>query len=444
MILFSQFITVLSFILRLVFSRIHSWIRWINGPRFLAATPAAKYCHGSVSLRLKAALIAVASDSDFLALLRAGSDLRALAATLSQPGWSLYSAGARVATFVQCDPALRLDVANPFYYIAQYTHARRVLHCRLADLPALVDLLGLPARLPRHVVLIPSTGRCGSTLLSAVFSAASPSFTSLSEPDVFTCLHELLRAHTDPRPPELEALVRAVVPLVCLPYLGSDAVFIKTRAPFGYCAQLAAAQPALRFLFMYRDCAPFATSWLTVFSTTAWFAAFMLESTLKPMRLAEGSGEEYTRNAHPEKRRRHAQLQGLLELVRQSNPREHPEQYAVLFWAGNVAKYIDDLQLGLPIAAIRHEALVAQPEASLQSIFAFLGITLSPAMVASALTAFQSDSQEGSSLAQNRHNEDRRVVAQKVRKAIDELTPFLSQNYPLIPSFDNCILPNVL
>jgi hypothetical protein len=84
------------------------------------------------------------------------------------PHFSLYAldlANGR-AVFVETPPAVDLCL-EPFYYLAQYDHALRVL-----TLP-LEEMVDLGRNLPlddEKLVFIQSTGRAGSTLASQVFA----------------------------------------------------------------------------------------------------------------------------------------------------------------------------------------------------------------------------------------------------------------------------------
>src|SRR3954464_5827490 len=89
---------------------------------------------------------------------------------LENPDVSLYCLDAdnRQALFVQTPPGVGL-LQQPFYYLAQYQHAQRVIAVPYDDLDRLAD--GLPPDDAGNLVLIYSVGRCGSTLISQSFNA---------------------------------------------------------------------------------------------------------------------------------------------------------------------------------------------------------------------------------------------------------------------------------
>ena len=85
--------------------------------------------------------------------------------------------------FVQTDPAVDLCV-EPFYYIAQYENATRVLSVPFTDMIALGRRLPLAEE---RLVFIHSTGRAGSTLASQIF-AQLDGVANISEPDALSDL----------------------------------------------------------------------------------------------------------------------------------------------------------------------------------------------------------------------------------------------------------------
>lgn len=120
-----------------------------------------------------------ASVDDFVCREVGKTDLSLL---VDDPTVSLYcfDDAARRALFVQVPENVDIT-AGPFLYMEQYDHAQRILM-----VPYSVFLhvaAGIKPRVP--LVLIHSTGRAGSTLISKAFGEME-SVTSLSEPDVYT------------------------------------------------------------------------------------------------------------------------------------------------------------------------------------------------------------------------------------------------------------------
>ena len=110
---------------------------------------------------------------------------------LDQPNLSLYCLdhANQSAWFVQTPPEVDLFAA-PFFFIAQYAAAERLVAVPYATLHALVRAVDLD---PQRILLVYSTGRCGSTLLSHVLNQI-PATASFAEPDVFTQLVSLRTA----------------------------------------------------------------------------------------------------------------------------------------------------------------------------------------------------------------------------------------------------------
>ncbi len=72
------------------------------------------------------------------------------------PNVYLYTVDAECATFVECDMDVDLTKAHAFYYVAQVTHARRVIQLNLEDFHQMAREIGDPAP---GLVLLYSTGR---------------------------------------------------------------------------------------------------------------------------------------------------------------------------------------------------------------------------------------------------------------------------------------------
>ena len=105
---------------------------------------------------------------------------------LDQPNVSLYcfDDDAQRAIFVETPPEADLDAA-PFYYVAQYEQAQRLIAVPIADFHRVAD--ALPSG---DVIFIHSTGRCGSTLISQALATVD-GVRSLSEPDIYTQIHAM-------------------------------------------------------------------------------------------------------------------------------------------------------------------------------------------------------------------------------------------------------------
>ena len=92
------------------------------------------------------------------------------------------------AIFVETLPEVDL-LSAPFYFIAQYEAAQRLIAVPYNTLHTLACEVVLDRQ---RVILLYSTGRCGSTLFSHVLNL-NPAVVSFSEPDVFS---QLVMLHT--------------------------------------------------------------------------------------------------------------------------------------------------------------------------------------------------------------------------------------------------------
>lgn len=104
---------------------------------------------------------------------------------IDQPNISLYCLDHENerAIFVETPPDVSLLQA-PFYFVTQYETAQRLIAVPYDALHQLASEYPVDHS---RIILVYSTGRCGSTLVSRVFDQI-PEVASFSEPDVFTQL----------------------------------------------------------------------------------------------------------------------------------------------------------------------------------------------------------------------------------------------------------------
>jgi hypothetical protein len=181
---------------------------------------------------------------------------------LSRPDLSHYCLNLerREAVFVSVPPGVELQQA-PFYYQAQFEHADKVFTVSFDT------FLDLSARIPppKTLVLIHNIGRCGSTLLSKLFSQLE-SCLSYSEPDCFTQIG-FWRVPNDPR----DELWRSLLP-ACMKFTFKNAgserpatAIVKFRSG---CLNLLdlflECFPNAKHLFLYRDCESWVASLISL------------------------------------------------------------------------------------------------------------------------------------------------------------------------------------
>ena len=313
---------------------------------------------------------------------------------LRHPNMSLFGLDDRNRRAIFVETPLDIDLTeHPFYYVAQYQQAQRLIVVPYDELLRISDVRG-PVE---HLIIIYSTGRCGSTLLSNVFGEVDH-ILSLSEPDVYSNLVWLRQDHPE-REAEFIDLTRACTRLLCKPspqIQQPKTYVIKHR---NWAVRLAdlqfSATPQAKNLFLYRHAA-------------TWMASFLrLRQPIDPLDI-----ERMMALWIPIVTRFHPEVVALMETLDGRLPTEG-ERMAVT-WAGMLALY-ERWQQMMPFLAVRYEDLNAQRETVVKAIFEYCGV--SSAAVTSALTAFDNDSQAGTPLARadaakgNRFQLDEALVA---------------------------------
>jgi hypothetical protein len=169
---------------------------------------------------------------------------------IADPTISLYCLDPerRRVLFVQVPEGVDITAA-PFLFMEQYDRAMRVLTVPYD----LFHALAAQVRIDAPLVLIYSTGRAGSTLLSRAF-ADMGSTTSLSEPDVYTEAAAMRLAGGDAN--ELEELLASATKIHFNPAFtqGSSLHVIKFRSfDIEIADLLARSFPSAGNIFLYRD-----------------------------------------------------------------------------------------------------------------------------------------------------------------------------------------------
>lgn len=213
-----------------------------------------------VSERLRRNAISVASAADFeLELVSKMSNPDFL---LSSAAVSPYCLDPLTDRILLTELPADFDLTSaPFTYEAQYLHAERVHAIGINDFLELCQRLKTPAR----VLLVHSTGRCGSTLFMR--AVRSLGVTTCSEPDIFSQIAMAGRAKEVSTRDAFESLHSA-----CLNYLGrhdSKAFAIKFRSVvYEHADYLASALPSAANIFLYRECFGVARSYARVSNRT--------------------------------------------------------------------------------------------------------------------------------------------------------------------------------
>lgn len=312
---------------------------------------------------------------------------------IENPDISLYcldDANQR-ALFAELPPGVDLTQAT-FYYLDQFEHAQRLIAVPYPELHALARGLAKPTNL----ILLVNMGRCGSTLLSKALNHVE-GVTGYSEPDVYTQIVHLYNADSG-REAELVGLLDSCTRLICQPTAvsssGSPApqtFAIKFRSTSTMIGDLLyQALPQAAHLFVYRN----AIDWVG-----SYYAISIRDSdvTEAPTEIAQAILK---------------QLFGFspcLEAFYGDNPPPtlRLEEALAICWPAFLERYADMRQAGVPLSALRYEDLKARPQETLAALFKLCHLPQD--QVPNALTAFEQDSQEGSSFAReqadrgNRH-----------------------------------------
>ncbi len=249
----------------------------------------------------------------------------------------------------------------PFYYVAQYDHALRLIALPYAEFHALAADLPDP-----NLILINSTGRCGSTLISQALNTVD-GLLSLSEPDVFTQIH-IMRFLDRSRDEEYTRLLTS-----CVRFYGlrTPMLALKFRS---MCVQvgdlLHHAFPDARHLFLYRQ-------------AEAW--AKSIDLPFIPVEVRRAPIQEF-----PIYRRSMAPLS--IPFAERHGREATENEVRALTWLSLMEQYLALCDLGIPFLALRYEDIVGHPKEVLAAIFDHCGLT---ADLDRAYAVFGRDSQEG-------------------------------------------------
>jgi hypothetical protein len=307
---------------------------------------------------------------------------------LQVPNISLYCLDFenRQALFVETPSECDISDA-PFLYAAQNEAARRLIQVPFAALHRLADEIAID---PARLILIYSTGRCGSTLVSRAFQAI-PGVDSLSEPDVFT---QMLGTWgpDDLDGDEQAALLRSCTLMQCAPgrTRGATAWALKFRSEVTALGPLFySIFPEAKVVFLYRHAAPWVRSYLRLRGG----------DPLMPVsvdRARAGFG------------RIHARLE----------PKETVTalEFLAQMWISPMKMCLEMQRRGIPMFIARYEELNAAPREVLAQMFAHCGLSIDAARNLDVV--LERDSQEGTALSRTSVGEGSVPVAQQ---HLDEL-----------------------
>jgi hypothetical protein len=360
--------------------------------------------------------------------------------------------GRREAVFIEAPPGLDLS-QFPFYNLAQYKHAIRVLTVPYDTLHQLAASMG---DCFKKLILLHSVGRCGGTLVSRALGRLD-NVISLDEPDPYVDL-TALRPADGSRDEELTKLLHSCTRLMFKAAKpGTDTMLIKFRS---ICIEIGdlfhKAFPDARVMFMYRN----ADTWSQsagrsiqqIIETFPDSDQALNDPMLSLMRLMDISKSSPRAGAsstpshkvghrgterYPKfleraipllqpflKRTIRSQLEGrdLLKLLvlraAQSIPglrnfcatpqhflepyvRAIPPMQALAFlWLSPMHRYLAFHERGFNMLAMRYETLTDAPLDSLRAIFEHCDLPLDK--ISESLKAFSEDSQQNTPLSRDR------------------------------------------
>jgi hypothetical protein len=363
----------------------------------------------TIEAKVKPNLFNIVSADDFQ--VQTGR-LLAPQVVLQAPNVSLYclDPANQRALFVDTPPAVDLSQA-PFYFLAQYEAARRLIAVPYASLQALAHTVELD---PHRIVLVYSTGRCGSTLFSHVLNQI-PTLVSFSEPDVFTQLVHL-RTTAQSTDAEVTALAYACLMLMCAhaQQHGFQYWAFKFRSyVLAVSDLLYQAVPAAKLLFLYRHALTWARSFSRAFGSSDAALADRLEKD--GFRSVIPSVDAHLRT----------QPHAITWL-----------EYLAHMWLSTMQDSRRLQQQGAALACARFEDLQGAPQAVMEGLLAHCGLPRpEPARLARVLAQ---DSQAGTAGAQDREAPVRRLSDADLA----ELDRLIRQADPTLPP--DTLLPQTI
>jgi hypothetical protein len=298
---------------------------------------------------------------------------------------------------------------HPFVYEAQYRLAKRIYTIGLDDFNAASDQLPVPA----HALLLHSTGRCGSTLLTRALNAID-GVSAFSEPDIFTQLAMSGRLSDGVTRDAFVRLYRNCLKMFCR---GSAGLFVlKFRSVVcEHADYLAAALPAAKSLFLYRNALDVAAS-----------TARIMKRSLSGWQLSE------------RERRVWSLMTPLLATL---DPAVDAYDLLASFWAGPVLRYLH-LHEAMPwLGAMRYEELVSDGLGAVRAVLAGCGIHAGNLRALEQV--FETDSQAESHLSIDGRLVDLALEAEladpqferRLRQSFARIDPGLHENMVLPGTF---------
>jgi hypothetical protein len=299
---------------------------------------------------------------------------------LNEPGWTLFCFDVRNAQAIFLDNGEGVDLSKaPFCGYVQYEQAKRLALVPFSDLIALSEKIADPT----NVVQLFNIGHCGSTLLHHVFNRV-PGVWCISEP---SCFFNLAMERDKIDDQDMRLLMRAGMRFLTR-FSGAaeaDMIIVKHYSQLNPLFKpMHEAAPNTRSLFLYRD----GKSWPN--SHYHFIQKIGLSMIIPPDR-REFQWWILSGNAS-----RH-EIEGIVDL---NADVVTFDCVVAVCWALHMKLYLQAINDGLPILAVRYNELNGDRIKTIGRIFDYVGI---PTAFASAtLDAFDADSHQGTRTARDK------------------------------------------
>ena len=327
---------------------------------------------------------------------------------IEQPTVSLYCVDHenRQAIFVELPSDVDLSQA-PFYYQTQYEAARSLIAVPYGTLHTLARDVTID---PSRIILVYSTGRCGSTLVSRVLNEADGVY-SFAEPDVFSQL-VAIRGFDGSNDAEIGPLVRDCTKVMCeaVQRLGASAWAFKFRS-FGIELGDLFYQhfPTAKAVFLYRTAVDYS------------------RSAVRAFRLFEPD----IQGIMPEVQHVFSQLARPVAAYSSAHPTPIPPlELNTCMWVGVMERCLELQAQGVPMFCARYEELKTMPHAMLDALFSYCRLTVSDGTGVARVLA--QDSQAGTELSQMKAQQSTSILTdehvEELHRLIKHYAPTLSSD----------------
>ena len=295
-----------------------------------------------------------------------------------------YCFGEKWVYFVETDSNVQTHSSeiSPFLFVAQFNHAKKMYVLTHAQFNELASSVGKPEV---KVVLLSSTGRCGSTLISQMMESTSATL-SLSEPDSLTSLKEIHSAKQLSNS-QVRTLLRSIFLLYAHQATFYDAkiTFIKTHSICYPLIPLIHQEiPWVKHICMYRQGLATIQSQIQAFGSTVIMQA-MSKSTESLREMLQVMPVDF-----------YGSIDDITDVF----------SLTARMWIGLLSDIKDYIvQQNIPIRGLKYEDLLASPKGYLRIINDEFSLGLNEDEIHSGVLATKKDSQRGLTISREAVNE---------------------------------------